>query len=135
MTVFDDRAALANYENFPQGTRLRVDAWDKLLADPMPERPTFGLIVTRGHQHDALVLRAWVNRPFAFLGMIGSRRKRRLIFSQFIEEKITTEERLEQVACPVGIDIQAVSVPEIAVSVVAQLVQKRMEVRRASGAA
>jgi xanthine dehydrogenase accessory factor len=135
VTVFDDRAALANYENFPQGARLRVDAWEKLLADPMPERATFGLIVTRGHQHDALVLRAWVNRPFAFLGMIGSRRKRRLIFSQFIEEKIATEERLEQVACPVGIDIQAVSVPEIAVSVVAQFVQKRMELRNASGAA
>jgi xanthine dehydrogenase accessory factor len=135
VTVFDDRAALANHENFPRATRLRVDAWEKLLEEPMPERPTFGLVVTRGHQHDALVLRAWVNRPFAFLGMIGSRRKRRLIFTQFIEEKIATEERLEQVACPVGIDIQAVSVPEIAGSVVAPLVQKLMELRNATGAA
>ena len=135
VTVFDDRAALANYENFPRATQLRVDAWEKLLEERMPERPMFGLVVTRGHQHDALVLRAWVNRPFAFLGMIGSRRKRRLIFSEFIEQKIATEERLEQVACPVGIDIHAVSVPEIAVSVVAQLVQKRMELRTQTGAA
>src|SRR3954471_1026857 len=130
VTVFDDRAALANHQNFPAAAKLRVDAWEKLLEAAMPEPPTLGLIVTRGHQHDALVLRNWVNRPFAFLGMIGSRRKRRLIFSEFIEQGIATESQLESVACPVGVDIQAVSVPEIAVSVVAQLVQKRAEVTR-----
>jgi xanthine dehydrogenase accessory factor len=64
--------------------------------------------------------------------MIGSRRKRRLIFSEFVEQGIATEAQLESVACPVGLDIQAVSVPEIAVSVVAQLVQKRAELVRAS---
>jgi len=97
------------------------------LAEPMPSRPTFGLIVTRGHQHDALVLRDWVHRSFKFLGMIGSRRKARLIFTQFLEDKIATEEELLKVACPVGVDIQAVSVPEIAVSVMAQFIQKRGE--------
>src|SRR4051812_10889854 len=127
VTVFDDRAALANHQNFPKATRLRVDSWEKLLVDPMPERPAFGLIVTRGHQHDALVLRNWVQRPFVILGMIGSRRKRRLIFSQFVEEQIATAEQLERVVCPAGLDIGAVSVPEIALSVMAQFVQKRAE--------
>jgi xanthine dehydrogenase accessory factor len=134
VTLFDDRPALANHQNFPKATRLRVDSWEKLLVDPMPERPAFGLIVTRGHQHDALVLRHWVHRPFVFLGMIGSRRKRRLIFEQFIEEQIATAEQLERVACPAGLDIHAVSVPEIAVSVVAQLVQKRAEMVERQGA-
>jgi xanthine dehydrogenase accessory factor len=96
-----------------------------LLEEPMPLGSTFGIILTRGHQHDALVLRHWVQKPFAFLGMIGSQRKKRLIFSHFIEEKIAREEQLNRVACPVGLDIQAVSVPEIAVSILAQLVQKR----------
>ena len=125
VTVFDDRPALANPKNFPAETHLRVAAWEKLLQEKLPARPSFGLILTRGHQHDALVLRHWVHRPFVFLGMIGSRRKKRLIFSQFVEDKIATEEQLSQVACPVGIDIEAVSVPEIAVSIIAQLVQKR----------
>ena len=93
----------------------------------MPKRPAFGLIVTRGHQHDALVLRNWIHRPFEFLGMIGSKRKARLIFTQFIEENIAREEELARVACPVGLAIQAQSVPEIAVSIVAQLIQKRAE--------
>src|SRR6185503_12898923 len=94
VTVFDDRPTLANSQFFPAGTKFRVDYWEKLLSEPMPQRPAFGLIVTRGHQHDALVLRNWVHQPFAFLGLIGSRRKRRLIFDQFVAEGIATADQL-----------------------------------------
>lgn len=127
VTVFDDRPALANSQHFPSATQLRVGAWERLLPDAVPQQSTYGLIVTRGHQHDALVLREWVQRPFAFLGMIGSQRKRRIIFEQFLQERIATREQLAQVECPVGIDIDATSVPEIAISIVARLVQKRAE--------
>ena len=125
VTVFDDRPALANHQCFPAATRLRVDTWEKILHDPLPATPTFGLIVTRGHQHDALVLREWVRQPFAFLGMIGSRRKWRIISEQFLQDRLATEEQLRQVECPVGLDIAAVSVNEIAVSIAARLVQRR----------
>lgn len=127
VTVFDDRPSLANPNYFPASTRFRVDQWEKLLAEPAPPRPAFGLIVTRGHQHDALVLRNWIHRPFVFLGMIGSRRKKRVIFEKFLEEHLATEAQLAQVACPVGLDIGAKSVPEIAVSIMAQFVQQRAE--------
>lgn len=125
VTVFDDRPGLANPNYFPASTRFRVDQWEKLLAEPAPPRPAFGLIVTRGHQHDALVLRNWIHRPFVFLGMIGSRRKKRVIFEKFLEEHLATEAQLARVACPVGLDIGAKSVPEIAVSIMAQFVQQR----------
>jgi len=127
VAVFDDRPTLANSQYFPARTKFHVDYWERLLKESLPHRPTFGLIVTRGHQHDALVLRDWVPRPFVFLGLIGSKRKRRLIFEQFVEDGIATEDQLAKVVCPVGLDIQAVSVPEIAVSVMAQFVQKRAE--------
>jgi len=127
VTIFDDRPALANPLHFPPMIQFRVDAWDKLLRDPLPERPTFGLIVTRGHQHDARVLREWIHRSFTFLGMIGSKRKRRIILDQFIQDKIATADQLAHVECPVGVDINAVSVPEIAISIAARLVQKRAE--------
>src|SRR6266700_2859581 len=109
VTVFDDRPTLASPQYFPPGTKFRVDYWEKLLKESLPRRPTFGLIVTRGHQHDALVLRDWVPRPFVFLGLIGSKRKRRLIFGQFVQDGIATADELAKVACPVGLDIQAVS--------------------------
>ncbi len=128
--VFDDRPALACSRYFPEATRFRVGGWEELLREPLPAPPVFGLIVTRGHQHDALVLKEWVHRPFAFLGMIGSRRKARLIFTQFIEDGIASADQLARVACPVGADIKAVSVTEIAVSVMAQFIQKRAQAWR-----
>ena len=133
VTVFDDRPTLASTQYFPPATRFRVDYWEKLLNEPMSKRPAFGLIVTRGHQHDALVLRNWVHRPFAFLGLIGSTRKKRLIFTEFVEQGIATEEQLARVACPVGVDIEAESVPEIGVSIMAQYIQKRAAMGLAAG--
>jgi xanthine dehydrogenase accessory factor len=125
VTVLDDRAALVTERYFPGGTHFRVDYWEKLLQDPLPARPTFGLIVTRGHQHDALALKHWIHRPFVLLGMIGSRRKKRIIFEQFVEEQIATPDALARVACPVGLDLLAHSVEEIALSITAQYVLER----------
>ncbi|GIX50044.1 MAG: hypothetical protein KatS3mg132_238 [Limisphaera sp.] len=127
VTVFDDRPGLANHRLFPEPTTLRVGPWHELLQEPFPRVPTFGLIVTRGHQHDALVLSEWIHRPFAFLGMIGSRRKARLIREQFLRQKLATAEQLDRVVCPVGLPIHAIGVNEIAVSVLAQFIQRRAE--------
>jgi xanthine dehydrogenase accessory factor len=89
--------------------------------------PTFGLIVTRGHKHDALVLETWIHRPFQFLGMIGSSRKARTISEHFVRKKIATAEEVSRVACPVGIKIRSQSVMEIAVDILAQYIDKRAE--------
>lgn len=125
VTIFDDRKSLANRQYFPQAARIEVDSWDKLLEQPFPTRPAFGLIVTRGHQHDAWVLSKWVHHPFVFLGMIGSSRKKRIIFDQFVREEIATPEQLGRIACPVGIKIKSHSVNEIAVSIMAQYIEQR----------
>ncbi|PWU11492.1 MAG: hypothetical protein C5B50_23190 [Verrucomicrobia bacterium] len=125
VTVFDDRPALVSHRFFPREVHLQSDVWEKLLAVPSPQTPSFGLVVTRGHRHDALVLQNWIHRPFEFLGMIGSARKARMIFDHFVAEKIATREDLQRVACPVGIDIQSRTVPEIAVSILAQFIEKR----------
>jgi xanthine dehydrogenase accessory factor len=132
VTVFDDRPALANHQHFLPATHLRVDAWEKILQDPLPATPAFGLIVTHGHQHDALLLREWIRQPLTFLGMIGSRRKWRIISEQFLQDGLATEEELRRVECPVGLDIAAVSVNEIAVGVAARLVQRRAELLKIS---
>jgi xanthine dehydrogenase accessory factor len=127
VTVFDDRPALANHQFFPEEIQLQADTWENLLAQSLPDVPSFALIVTRGHRHDALVLRDWIHKPFLFLGMIGSSRKARTIFEHFIEEKIATPDQLKRVSCPVGIEIRSQSVPEIAVSIMAQFIDKRAE--------
>ncbi len=126
VTVFDDRPELANHEFFPAAVKLRVGGWHELLKFRPPAN-AFGLIVTRGHQHDALALSEWIHFPFAFLGLIGSRRKARIIREQFIKQNLATAEEFDRVACPVGLDIAAVGTHEIAVSILAQLIQKRAE--------
>jgi xanthine dehydrogenase accessory factor len=127
VTVFDDRPELANHDFFPPDVRLQVGGWHELLKVPLPESPAFGLIVTRGHQHDALVLSDWIHHPFIFLGMIGSRRKARIMREQFLKQKLATAEQFDRLACPVGVEIGAVSTHEIAVSALAQFIQKRAE--------
>lgn len=127
VTVFDDRPALANHRFFPPEVELQAEVWEKLLAMPLPSASCFGLIVTRGHRHDGQVLEAWIHRPFVFLGMIGSVRKARAMFEHFTQEKLATPEELARVACPVGVKIRSQSPLEIAVSIAAQLIDKRAE--------
>jgi xanthine dehydrogenase accessory factor len=74
-----------------------------------------------------LVLRHWIQQPFLFLGMIGSARKARTIFDHFRDEHLANDEQLQRVACPVGIRIKSSSVMEIAVSIMAQFIEKRAE--------
>ena len=57
--------------------------------------------------------------------MIGSRRKWRIISEQFVQDGLAKPEELARVECPVGLDIAAVGVNEIAVSIAARLVQRR----------
>jgi xanthine dehydrogenase accessory factor len=125
VTVFDDRPALANHQFFPEQVALCVGDWEKILSKPLAAHGTFGLIVTRGHRHDALALRHWINRDFAFLGMIGSKRKARTIREHFLAEKIGGEEALAKLSCPVGVNIAAHTVPEIAVSILAEYIDQR----------
>ena len=127
VTIFDDRPELANHQFFPPDARLQVGPWHEHLKVPLPKTPAFGLIVTRGHQHDALVLSEWIHLPFIFLGMIGSRRKARIMREEFLKQNIVTAEQFDRLACPVGLEIQAVGTHEIAVSVMAQFIQKRAE--------
>jgi len=127
VAIFDDRPELANHDIFPREVSIKTGNWGDLCAAPFPEVPTFGLIVTRGHKHDALVLETWIHRPFQFLGMIGSSRKARTIAEHFVQKKIATAEEVARVACPVGIKIRSQSVMEIAVDIIAQYIDKRAE--------
>jgi xanthine dehydrogenase accessory factor len=125
VTVFDDRPEYATAGLFPAPIHLGVGDWSALLAAEFPPAPTFGLIVTRGHKHDALVLESWIRQPFEFLGMLGSTRKARIIREQFSRTGLATAEQLDRLACPVGLRLHSQTVMEIAVDILAQYVDER----------
>ena len=85
---------------------------------------TYCLIVTRGHNHDEQALFHLAERGARYVGMIGSRRKIGMIFEDLRSEGIS-ESALEQVYAPLGIDIGSKTVPEIAVSICAELIAHR----------
>ena len=122
--VIDDRHQYANRERFPAAERLLVGPIDQVLGSLEISPETYALIVTRGHGHDQEALYHLAPTAAAYVGLIGSRRKIRLIFDSLREAGIS-ENDLKRVAAPVGIEIGSQSVPEIAISIVAELIARR----------
>ena len=85
---------------------------------------TYCLIVTRGHNHDQRALYHLADRGARYVGLIGSRRKIKLIFDDLLDAGISAE-ALNNVHAPLGINIGSQTVAEIAVSICAELVSHR----------
>jgi xanthine dehydrogenase accessory factor len=83
------------------------------------------VLVSKGHGPDALALEACIHSDWAYLGMIGSERKIRLLRTDFIERELATPDEFDRVVAPIGIAIGAITVEEIGVSIAAQLVAAR----------
>lgn len=124
--VLDDRERYANAERFPGAERLIVGDIGRTLQELVPRLPetTFALILTRGHNHDEEALYHLARSRCGYVGMIGSKRKVRLIFDDLIAKGVSAED-LRRVRSPIGIDIGSQSVPEIAVSIIAEVIACR----------
>jgi xanthine dehydrogenase accessory factor len=122
--VVDDREQYCNQDRFPRATRLIVGPIDTSLSGLEIDANTMCIIVTRGHNHDEEALYHLAETPARYVGMIGSRRKIRLIFEDLLREGISRN-ALEAVHAPLGFDIGSQTVPEIAVSIVAELIAHR----------
>jgi xanthine dehydrogenase accessory factor len=124
--VLDDRETFANAERFPKASRRIVGDIGPTLAglklDITPH--TYALIVTRGHNHDEEALYHLATTEAGYVGMIGSKRKVRLIFDE-LKDRGVPESALARVRAPVGLPIGSQTVPEIAVSIVAELIARR----------
>ncbi len=132
--VIDDRADYASPDRFPTATRIIVGDIASSLREIELDEHTYVVIVTRGHTHDEAALHAVVGRPAGYIGMIGSKRKVRLIFEDLIAAGVDPE-ALSRVHAPIGLDIGSQTVPEIALSIVAELVACRNKhLRRAADA-
>jgi len=125
VVAIDDRASFANKERFPDASRIIVDDPAKAIKTLTMDADTFVCIVTRGHRHDAVVLKEIIHSPAAYIGMIGSKRKVRTVMEGFIADGVCTAEDFRRIRSPMGVAIHSISVEEIAVSVVAELVAVR----------
>jgi xanthine dehydrogenase accessory factor len=122
--IVDDRSSCASRERFPDAERRIVGPIGPTLDGIAFGPSTYALIVTRGHGHDQEALQHVAPTRAGYVGLIGSRRKIRLIFDALLDVGVRPED-LARVAAPVGLEIGSESVPEIAVSIVAELIARR----------
>jgi xanthine dehydrogenase accessory factor len=125
VTVIDDRPEYANAKRFPEAAKIIVADIGRAVRETPLGADAYLVIVTRGHARDADALRAAVKRPAAYVGMIGSRRKVRLLRRLFLERGWATPGQWARIHTPIGLPIGSRTVAEIAVSISAELVKIR----------
>jgi xanthine dehydrogenase accessory factor len=124
VSVTDDRASFANRERFPTAKQLLLSDIEAALKNyPITPR-THIVLVTRAHAHDVQGLRAIIDSPAAYIGMIGSQRRVWAVFKLLHEEGVPAE-KLGRVRAPIGLDLGGSTPEEIALSIMAEIIQLR----------
>jgi xanthine dehydrogenase accessory factor len=126
LVVADDRVEWANPERFPQAGEIWNQDLDRVLEGKRLGSEAYLVIVTRGHLFDKDVLAQCLRQKAAYVGMIGSKRKRQLVYKALLEEGFSQEE-LNAVYSPIGLDIGAETPEEIALAIAAELVAVRAQ--------
>ena len=124
VSVTDDRASFANRERFPTAKQILVGDIEETLKNyPITPR-THIVLVTRAHAHDVQGLRTIIDSPAAYIGMIGSKRRVWAVFKLLHEEGVPAE-KLARVRAPIGLDLGGGTPEEIALSIMAEIIQLR----------
>ncbi len=124
--VLDDRPDYANAERFPAPVETRAIEDFTKLPDMGIDEDSYLVIVTRGHLFDKDVLAQVLRSGAAYIGMIGSRTKRELIYKELMERGFS-EDELRKVNCPIGTAILAETPEELGISIVGELIKVRAE--------
>ncbi len=124
VTVLDNRPDFVTTERFPEADRLICEDFTIGLRSLSVSPSTYVVLVTRGHDWDEACLRAALDTPAAYIGMIGSRRRVGLVLDRLRGEGRTDDE-MGRVHSPIGLDIGAETVEEIAMSIMAEVIAVR----------
>jgi xanthine dehydrogenase accessory factor len=131
VVVIDDRASFASRERFPDADQVVVDDFQRAI-EAQPITPwTYLVLVTRGHEHDEATLQRVVTSPAPYIGMIGSRRRVLLVFQRLAQQGVP-DHFLDRIYAPIGLDIGARTPEEIALAIMAEIVNVRRRGRAPS---
>lgn len=126
VTVVDDREEHANRENLPGAQSVVVTGFESVFQRVIANAKTYIVIATRGHNHDLEALKSALGTEARYIGLVGSRRKKAVLFRTLGEAGFSDEE-IRRVIIPVGLEIGSVTPEEIAVSIMAQIIGKRRQ--------
>jgi xanthine dehydrogenase accessory factor len=124
VVVLDDRDKYANRERFPDADRVIAADFGATLHDFPLTESTYVVIITRAHTYDEESLRLILDKPSAYIGMIGSRRRVQTVLRTLAGERYD-EDRLREIHAPIGLDIGSETPEEIALAIIAEVVTVR----------
>jgi xanthine dehydrogenase accessory factor len=130
VTIIDDRPEFANPERFPEADETIAEDMASVMKRLEINGSSYIVIVTRGHMKDEQVLEWAVTTPASYIGMIGSKRKIKTSFTYLLSKGIT-QEQLDKVHSPIGLAIGAETPEEIAVAIMAEIIQVRHQMASA----
>ena len=124
VVVVEDRSEFADPVRFPDAEEVFCYPFDDVMGRLPVDESSYIIVVTRGHLNDKTILEQALRTRARYIGMIGSRRKKAMIYEKLLEEGFTQKD-LDRVYAPIGLAIGAETPEEIAVSIVAELIQVR----------
>ncbi len=122
VTVLDDRPSFAGKERFPTARRTIAAPLRETVRGLPMDADTFIVLVTRGHSHDVECLLEVLDRPVGYIGMIGSQRRVDAVFELLENEMGIDPAKFDRVYAPIGIAIGARTPAEIAVCIMAEVI-------------
>lgn len=127
--VIDDREDLMTQARFPTADEVICDSYDNI--EKHLEPGACYVVVTPDHKADYRCVSAILSTQYAYLGMIGSKRKVAAAEEQLRKDGFT-EAQIQSIFAPIGLPIGAVTPAEIAISILAQIIQEKNKTHAAS---
>lgn len=124
VTVIDDRKEIFDSWENPLVQYVNQDPVKAIHELPW-DRFTYAVILTYDHSLDREILTQCIQKPRAYLGMIGSKRKAAVTMRMLLEKGVTTPEELEKVDTPIGLAINAQSPHELAIGILGKLIREK----------
>lgn len=132
VTAIDDREQFVRNALYNGADEGVCSGFEEALADIPGDPDTFFIIVTRGHLSDSECLLSIVKKPYAYIGMIGSRRKVGMV-KQLLADNGVSQDVIDSVHTPIGLQIGAETPEEIAVSIMAEIIEVKNRTRKSTG--
>ena len=132
VTAIDDREQFVQNALDHGADEGICSGFEEALSDIPGDPDTFFIIVTRGHLSDSECLLSIIRKPHAYIGMIGSHRKVGLV-KQLLKDNGISEGLIDSVHTPIGLDIGAETPEEIAVAILAEIIEVKNKTRKGAG--
>ncbi|MDR3210116.1 MAG: XdhC family protein [Oscillospiraceae bacterium] len=123
--VYEDRPDFADPALFPGGAGTILGSFDEISGRVAFHPSDFVVVLTRGHKNDYSVLAQTLPSAACYVGCIGSKRKMAIIRNRLRDEAALPPDVIARLKSPIGLEIEAETPAELAVSIAAEMIQFR----------